>query len=95
MRPHIGQFDQQGWEIIHVLACPGDLRECIVTQACRELTGPPHGKLGRFEVFPKVTKSGPVLVIGDAVGPEVGLDFSKRTGYSYKRAHLLPKGAEL
>lgn len=98
MRPHIARFDRQGWEAIHLLSCPGDLRECSVTIACRELTDPPHGRTGSFEVTTKASKSGPTLLLGNEVTPDTvfsgGLALSKITGYSYKHSHILPKGAE-
>jgi hypothetical protein len=94
MREHIGEFNAMGWEIVHVLACPGNLLECEVTMAARELTGPPGGMTGRFEVTTVSTKGGPKITLGKTVGPEAGAGFSKRTGYSYRRSTMLPKGAE-
>jgi hypothetical protein len=97
IRPHIGVFTDVGWEIIHILSCPGDLRECPVTLAAREITvdedGFPIGvKYGRWEVDTVTNKSGIHLVLGSKVGPEAGLGFSRRTGYSYKQSNILPRG---
>ena len=94
MRQHVAFFDKQGWEAVHLLSCPGDLRECGVTIACRELTGPPYGNTGWYEVGTKPSKTGPILVLIQKTVPSAAAGMSKRTGYSYRRSHVLPKGAE-
>jgi len=43
---HIVEFTRTGWELNHTLACPGNLLDCPLTEACRDLAGPP--RIGRF-----------------------------------------------
>nr|MDT0658058.1 DUF6085 family protein [Micromonospora sp. DSM 115978] len=66
--PHIISFRPTGWTIQHPMACRarGDLFDCQLNRVAEtELTEPPAGLLGQFEIT--LSDLGDRLLIGDPV----------------------------
>lgn len=88
IQDHIIELDDKGWMSIHPVRCSGSLLECVITQLCREMPGPPEKKdgspvLGRFWAYPEKQGNRVFLHFGAKVSPVIE-GTSRRIGDSYR-----------
>ena len=89
--PHIVEFWESGWMVIHTIACRGDLRRCPVTELVQDLKRSPA--IGRWEAWAIRQGDDWRLVLGLPVPPEVE-GTSRRIGTSWPREDQRPEGIE-